>query len=342
MSNADTSAITALPQTMQAIVLKKPNDAMTLSEMTMAIPQCNDNELLVKVEYVGLNPNDGCYAKHGFCQWQYPHVLGVDAVGTVVNAKKGVFPNIGERVMWHASLEGQGVLSEYAKVPNYAVSVVPKGVSGEQAAALPCAGMTALIALDKLEVSQGDTILIEAGAGAVGQFAIQFAKLRGADVFTTAAKRNHKLVKKLGADAVFDYKDKKLCDKIRRELGPNGFDAVLDSVGSEATERNIGLMRFCGRIACLKPLPLIDYHLLCQKAPNIGIVSLAGAWLTNSLCAQQKMSFMSNLLLDGVAKNKLQLPELSLVAFNASDISQALAKQLSGGFTGKQIVQISP
>ncbi|MTV64494.1 zinc-binding dehydrogenase, partial [Streptococcus pneumoniae] len=84
---------------------------------------------------------------------------------------------------------------------------------------LPCAGMSALIALDKLQLTEGDSILIEAGAGAVGQFAIQFAKQRGATVFTTASKRNHKLVKQLGSDVVFDYADKKLSDKLRKELG---------------------------------------------------------------------------------------------------------------------------
>ncbi|WP_230677549.1 zinc-binding dehydrogenase, partial [Streptococcus pneumoniae] len=79
--------------------------------------------------------------------------------------------------------------------------------------------MSALIALDKLQLTEGDSILIEAGAGAVGQFAIQFAKQRGATVFTTASKRNHKLVKQLGSDVVFDYADKKLSDKLRKELG---------------------------------------------------------------------------------------------------------------------------
>jgi NADPH:quinone reductase-like Zn-dependent oxidoreductase len=59
----------------------------------------------------------------------------------------------------------------------------------------------------------------------------------------------------LGAKTVFDYRDKKLCEKIRHELGPQGFDAVLDSIGDDVTVRNIELMRFCGRIACLKPLP---------------------------------------------------------------------------------------
>lgn len=331
-----------LPKSMRAIELATPNEAIRLADVTLAIPQCHEHELLVKVEYVGLNSIDAYFAQTGFSQWQYPHILGLDAVGRVVQAKKGLFPTVGDRVMWHANISEQGVLSEYAKVPNFAVSVVPEGISASDAATLPCAGMTALIALDKLQISQGDTLLIEAGAGAVGQFAIQFAKQRGADVYTTAAKHNHKLVKKLGADAVFDYRDNNLCDKIRNTLGPQGFDAVLDAIGGESTKRNIELMRFCGRIACLKPLPPFDNELMFRKAPNIGIVSLAGAWLTHSLCAQQKMSFMSKQLLDGLATGSLYIPKVKLIDFNAEQISAALQRQTTGSFIDKQVVKILP
>ena len=341
MPNIDILPELTSVKAMRAIALTEANERIQLENIELSLPQCSDNELLIKVEYVGLTPLDAEYAKTGFCHWQYPHVVGLDAVGIVVSAPKGVYPNVGERVMWHASMGGQGVLSEYAKVPNYAVSVVPDTVKPEQAATLPCAGMTALISLEKLQVSEGNTLLIEAGAGAVGQIAIQFAKQRGADVFTTAAKGNHKLVKSLGADVIFDYKDKNLCKKIRRELGPQGFDAVLDSIGGDTTIRNIELMRFCGRIACLKPLPTFEHELLFRKAPNISIVSLAGAWLANSLCAQQNMSFMSNLLLENLASGDLTVPEVSLITFDAAQISTALTKQLAGGFTGKQVVKIS-
>lgn len=330
-----------IPKSMQAIVLIEPNQSIHLSEVSLPVPECSDNELLVKVEYVGLNPVDGCFAKQGFSNWQYPHILGLDAVGIVVKAQQGVYPNVGDRVMWHASLGGQGVLSEYTTVPNFAVSVVPGNVAAIKAAVLPCAGMSALISLEKLRITAGETILIEAGAGAVGQLAIQFAKQRGADVFTTASKRNHKLVKQLGADAVFDYRDKKLCEKIRRELGPQGFDAVLDCIGGETTIRNIELMRFCGRIACLKPLPQFNQELMYRKGPTISIVSLGGAWLDNSLCAQQKMGFMSKLLLEGVAKNEIKLPKITTLAFTTSSVSEALNRQLDGTFTGKQVVKIS-
>ena len=340
MSTNLTVQLNELPSTMKAIVLEQPNEAIQLAEIELPLPTCNDNEILIKVESVGLNPLDALFAKNGFCKWEYPHILGLDAVGTVVQANKGMFPLIGDRVMWHSSLAQQGVLSEYAKVPNYAVSVIPEGLPSNTAATIPCSGMSALIALEKIKVIEGDTIFVDAGAGAVGQFVIQYAKQRGADVFTTASKRNHKLVKALGADVVFDYKDKKLGEKIRTALGPQGFDAVVDTIGGDTTLRNIELMRFCGRIACLKTLPIFTPELMFRKAPNISIVSLGGAWLSNSLCAQQHMSFMSKLLLENVASGEVVVPNISTVSFDAQSISLALHKQVNGGFTGKQIVEI--
>lgn len=330
-----------LPSTMKAIVLEQSNEQINLSEIQLPLPECDVNEILVKVESVGLNPLDAQFAKTGFCKWQYPHILGLDAVGIVVQANKGLFPKVGDRIMWHSNLGQQGVLSEYTKVPNYAVSVVPTEISSNTAATIPCSGMSALIALEKVQLTEDDTVFIEAGAGAVGQFAIQFAKQRGANIFTTAAKRNYKLVKRLGADVVFDYQDKKLCDKIITELGPQGFDAVIDTVGGETTARNIELMRFCGRIACLKTLPAFEPELMFRKAPNISVVSLGGAWLANSLCAQQHMSFMAKLLLENVAKGNIKVPKISIVNFDAQSISAALHKQIGGGFTGKQIVEIN-
>ena len=331
-----------IPQVMRAIALEQPSEQINLVDIELPLPECCDSELLIKVESVGLSPLDAQLAKTGLCnRWQSPHVIGLDAVGIVVKAAKGIFPNVGERVMWHANIGGAGVLSEYTTVPNFAVSVVPPEITANEAATIPCAGLAALIALGKLQLVEGNTILIEAGAGAVGQFAIQLAKQQGVDVFTTASKRNHNLVKKLGADVVFDYKDKKLVEKMSRELGAQGFDAVLDSVGGESTIRNIELMRFCGRIACLKPLPTFNQQLLDRKSPSINIVSLCGAWLANSLCAQQKMSFMGNLLLENVAKGEIKVPNVSVVDFSADSIASALHKQLAGGLTGKQVVQIS-
>ncbi|WP_111980417.1 zinc-binding dehydrogenase [Algibacillus agarilyticus] len=329
-----------LPRLMNVIMLTKADENFDLVMQEVARPERQENQLLIKVEYVGLNPVDAKLAKKGFAGWQYPHTPGLDAVGVVVDAPIGVMPNVGDRVMWHADLSQQGMLAEYVAVPNFAVSKIPKGLDPIIAASLPCAGMTALFALDKLQIEHGDNLLIEAGSGAVGQFAIQFAKQRGATVFTTASKKNHAYLKKLGADELFDYKDKKLLNKFKLALGPCQFDAVIDTIGGENTERNIELLRFCGKIACLNGLSTLPQELLFRKAPVISIVSLGGAWLTRSLCAQQKMSFMGNLLMDSVLKNKITPPPITPIEFNAKAVTEALHKQLTGGFMSKQVVTL--
>lgn len=329
-----------LPTRMDAIVLETPNEDIRLSKINIAVPECGDNEVLVKVEYVGLTTLDAKFTTSGFASWQYPHVIGLDAVGTVVKAQKGQFPAVGDRVSWHSSIAEQGVLSDYAKVLNFAVSLVPDNIAGDIAAAVPCAGMSALVAIEKLQLEEGDTILIEGGAGAVGQFAIQLAKQKGATVFSTASKKNHALLKKLGADHVFDYNHPKLSQHIKIALGAQGFDAVIDSIGGATTLRDIALMKFCGRIACLRPLPEMSPELLFTKSPNISVVSLSGAWLDNSLCAQQNMSFMNDLLLKKIANGDIKPPTTATVAFNPQLISNALGKQLDGGTTIKQVVKI--
>ncbi|MCF2950066.1 zinc-binding dehydrogenase [Paraglaciecola aquimarina] len=330
-----------LADTMQAITLAKAQEEFVLLKQSIATPKRQDSELLIRVEFVGLNPIDAKLAKQGFADWQYPHILGLDAVGTVVDAPVGVSPNIGDQVMWHANIQQQGMLAEYVAVPNFAVSKLPDGLSAETAAALPCAGMAALFALDKLQIKEGDNLLVEAGAGAVGQFAIQFAKQRGAIVFTTAAKSTHSYLKKLGADECFEHKDKKLLNKFKMALGHSEFDAVIDSVGGDNTIRNIELLRFCGKIACLNGLPELPPELLFHKAPVINIVSLSGAWLTHSLCAQQHMSFMGNLLMNSVNDGSIKAPAIVPIAFQADAVTQALKQQLQGGLFAKQVVHVA-
>ncbi|WP_197468018.1 zinc-binding dehydrogenase [Neptuniibacter marinus] len=329
-----------IASTMEAITLGEVGDDFSLVKQEMPTPQRKESELLIRVEYVGLNPIDAKLAKYGFPDWEYPHILGLDAVGTVVDAPVGVSPTIGDQVMWHSNIKRQGMLAYYVAVPNFAVSKLPEGLAPQVAAALPCAGMAALFALDKLQIQEGENLLIDAGAGAVGQYAIQFAKQRGATVYTISAKNTHAYLKKIGADKCFDYNDKKLLDKFKLALGHSQFDAVVDTVGGANTIRNIELLRFCGRIACLNGLPELPSSLLFYKAPVINIVSLSGAWLTESLCAQQKMSFMGNLLMNSVNDGSIKAPSIIPVSFEAEEITQALKQQLKGCVFGKQVVQV--
>lgn len=324
---------------MRALVLEQPASDFKLTTRDMPVPIRNEGQLLVKVEYVGLNPVDSKLAKSGFPSWQYPHIPGLDAVGTVVESNTCCSPSIGDRVMWHADLSQQGGLAEYALVPCYAASIVPNDIPAQVAATLPCPAMTAALAICRLGVTEGDSLLVEAGAGAVGQFAIQFAKEKGALIFATASKQHHSYLKKLGAEEVFDYKAKDVDNKLKLAVGHTGLDAVIDSVGGNTTIRDIGLLRFGGSIACLNDLPSLDNGLLFSQSPSIHVISLGGGWLSNDLCAQQNMSFVGNLVLEKLQQQKLVTPEVLDIPFDAEAVTEAMHRQLAGGLFGKQVVK---
>ena len=122
----------------------------------------------------------------------------------------------------------------------------PSGVSFEDAAALPLAGLTALQSLDAVGVSDGDVVLVHAGAGGVGHLAVQLAVARGARVLATASARNHDFLRTLGAEPV-SYGDG-LVDAVR-SLVPDGVDAAVDYVGGAAIGQSAELAKAVGRTA---------------------------------------------------------------------------------------------
>ena len=99
-----------------------------------------------------------------------------------------------------------GTLAEFVTVTSAAVSKKPGNISFEEAASLPLAGLTALQSLEYAGIKENDKVLIHAGSGGVGSFAIQYAKAKGAYVYTTTSTSNLEWVKELGADSVIDYK----------------------------------------------------------------------------------------------------------------------------------------
>ncbi|GLX85482.1 alcohol dehydrogenase [Thalassotalea loyana] len=333
--------MTNIPTKMRALALTEPSADFVLSDLQIDVPQITSKQILVKVECVGLNPVDSKLALSGYPSWQYPHTPGLDGVGIVVDSYTPACPLIGKRVMWHGDLSKQGVLAEYVVIEAHAVSVVPEDIDAQTAAALPCAGMTALQSLCQMQVQQGETILIDGGSGAVGQYAIQLAKHRGLNVFATASKKNLSFVKKLGADEVFDYMAHDLEQSIQCRLGPMPLDAVLDTVGGELTARNLRLLKFGGQIACLNGFSETNQDLLFEKAPSIHIIALGGAWLSGNLCAQHKLSIKGDHLLKDIQSKRLSTPCLTTIAFDALAVTQAMHSQIDGSNFGKQIVAVS-
>lgn len=329
-----------LPSKMKAILLTEIGENFKLVNAQVAVPEYSDQEVLVKIEYVGLNGLDVKFAHQGAPCWDYPRVFGLDAVGIVVAGPKGVHPEVGTRVMWHNDIASNGVLSEYVKVPNFALTVLPSGVNPAVAASLPTPGMTALIALYKLQLNEGDTIFIESGHSCVGQLAVQMAKQQNLTVITSAPKACFNMLKKLGADLVLGEEEQGITEKIQKQFGYDNVQGIIDVTGRHINKL-LALLQFCGRISCVSGLSNLDEALLFEKAPNIGIVSLPGAWLAKSLCAQQRMAFLGNVLTDYLQQEQLCLSEKEIIGFDANNIHAALSERITGTSHFYQVVKVA-
>lgn len=221
---------------MKALLLKDKGlwKDMKLEETEKPAP--GHGELLVEVHAVGLNPVDYKTATNGMPNWTYPHILGLDVAGVVAEVGDGVTGwKRGDRIVYHGDFSKKGGYAEFALITAHTASKLPEGISFEDAAALPTAGYTAYQALHrKLPLDQIDIILIHGGAGGVGGFGVQLAKLAGKTVISTASSHNHDYVKSLGADYVIDYREENVKERVMEITDGRGVDAVIDAVSRQS------------------------------------------------------------------------------------------------------------
>ena len=155
-----------------------------------------------------------------------PSTSAYDVSGIVVEKGNEVSNfEIGDLVYSRVPQEQMGTLAEFVAVTSDAVSKKPGNISFEEAASLPLAGLTAFQSLEHAGIKENDKILIHAGSGGVGSFAIQYAKAKGAYVYTTTSTSNVEWVKELGADRVIDYKTEDY-KSIAKDV-----DIVFDTLG---------------------------------------------------------------------------------------------------------------
>lgn len=192
------------------------------------------NGVLVEVHAAGVNPFETKLRRGWFAQLfpiLPPHILGQDMAGVVVQKGFDVSAlefDVGDRVWGLLDPAQPGTYAEYVASPNYLVRRMPANLSFEQAAAVPLAGCTAWHALVTLgEITPGSRVLIHAGAGGVGGFAIQIAKAHGCWVAATASTANLGYLRELGADQAIDYTAGDFAGQV------GDLDVVLDTVGRE-------------------------------------------------------------------------------------------------------------
>lgn len=222
--------------TMKAIKIQAYGGREQLTLENVAIPSLKANDVLVKVHAAAINPVDwkvreGMLA--GMLPHQLPLTLGWDFSGEIVAKGDNVNEwDLGAHVYARPDIARDGSYAEYIAVDASEIATKPKKTTWQQAAAVPLAALTAWQALYEVaNIKQGDRVLIHAGAGGVGLFAIQLAKLRGAYIYTTSSTRNISLLHSMGATEVIDYTHQDFSDL--RDL-----DVVLDTLGHDALEKS--------------------------------------------------------------------------------------------------------
>jgi NADPH:quinone reductase-like Zn-dependent oxidoreductase len=209
---------------MRAIMVSKPGgpDVLTIGDTEM--PQPGPGDVLVRVVAAGVGPWDS-YLRSGIMPAPMPLTPGGEFAGTVVGdtGDAAAFAD-GEPVYGTPGLTG--CYAQYVTCPAEQLAPIPAGLDGMDAAAAPIDGLTALQGLtDVLGIGAGDDVLITAGAGGLGHFAVQIARLLGANVIATASPHNHDFLHELGAAEVVDHTRADWPDQVRALTG-GGADRV--------------------------------------------------------------------------------------------------------------------
>lgn len=319
---------------MQAIVLNQENEFPTYQMVTD--PVAGDGELLVKVQYAGMNYADTMIRRGFYLQKpSFPSVLGFEYSGTVVGIGNGARPMWhGERVMGFCS----GAYAEYVVIPERAAIPVPKEFSFEEAAAFPCTFLTSYAMLKvSAKAVAGEVILVHAAAGGVGTATIQLAKKLRLEVIASAST-NQKLekVKALGADLTINYKEVDFVEPVLEFTRRQGANIIFESNGGDFLEKDIDAGAPFSRI--------VVFGFASGKTPSVhpgklfkNSVSIVGFWLATLFQQPAKLKLLTQELLEFVAQENIR-PVVGQV-YPLRDAAKALKALESRSTFGKILLK---
>lgn len=232
---------------MRAIRLTVDGGAPKLVEENIPQPTPGTGELLIRVRAAGITPTEllwypTSHNKNG--EKRTGAVLAHEFSGSVAAVGEEITGfNTGQEVYGMNDWFSDGALAEYCLTEPAWVARKPSGLTHTEAASVPIGALTAWQGLfDRADLQAGERVLVHGGAGAVGIFAVQLAKVRGAHVIATASARNLDFVSQLGAEMVIDYR------AVHFEESVPKVDVVFDTVGGETFERSWNVLKPGGRM----------------------------------------------------------------------------------------------
>lgn len=329
---------------MWAQAIRKFGDSSVFETIDLPKPVVKPGYVLIRVVATSVNPVDLKIrsGKYPHIAPDFPAVLHGDIAGVIEEIGQGVTKfKVGDEVFGCAGgVKGEnGALAEYMLADAQLLAKKPQSLSLPEAAALPLVSITAWEALfDKVNLSQGKTILVHAGTGGVGHVGIQLAKWAGATVFTTISSQNKAdIVKKLGADDVINYREESVENYVNRLTLGKGFDVVFDTVGGENIDKSFAAVALNGNVVTIQANSTHDLSPLHRKSASFHAEFMLIPLLLNIYRDKhgEILNKIAKLVDDGLLK-----PLIDSHKFTFAETGKAHAFLESGEAIGKVVIGV--
>jgi NADPH2:quinone reductase len=297
---------------MRAVPIEQYGGPEVLVAKDVDLPKAKADEVVVRVAYAGINfldtqMRDGSYQTSQTYETTLPMILGQEGAGTVAEvgaAVKNFQP--GDRVSYFWNY---GSYAEYCAVPAYRVVKVPEQVSLKAAASLMMQGLTAqYLVYSTAALKPGDTCLMHAAAGGVGQIMVQLAKHRGAIVIASVGNAEKaKIAKDLGADHAVIYRETDFRDEVMKITNGRGVDVVFDSIGKDTIERSLHSVRQRGLCVLFGGASGLVREINPQKLADAGSIFFTRPHLAHHVSTAAETNERAQILFNLLLTNELKV-----------------------------------
>ncbi len=261
-----------MSEMMKAMAVKKYGKN-PVEMIDVPVPEINAEEVLIRVKAASINPVDFKIRDGKLKQvmkHQFPLILGNDLAGVVEKVGKDVTQfKVGDKVYGRPDKTKIGTFAQYFAIDQHDIALMPSNLDFVQAASIPLVGLTTYQAFHEvMHLKEGDKVLVQAGSGGVGTFAIQLGRVMGLHVATTVSEKSERLVHELGADEIINYKQTNFWDVL------SDYDGVFDLMGGENLKQSFTILKRGGAIASLVGPPTEKF----ADEWHLGLTKRAGIW----------------------------------------------------------------
>ncbi len=308
---------------MKAMAITGKGSIDVFQEIELPTLEPQEKELLVKVKATSINPYDIYLRKEANLKNRYPFVLGGDVSGVVEKVGKKVRNFKEGDEVFYMLPTFYGSYAEYHLTHENVPARKPSNISHAEAASFPLAALTAWQGLyNKLKMLPAEKLLI-LGAGGVGLYALQLAKISGAFVIVSGGDGAQEISRQLGADLVLNYKKDPVINRVLEVTGHEGVDLIYDCIGGETLAQSV------------KAIKKGDYVNSRIVTITTGTLEINFGYEIHCLYVkdnQRDLSLIADLIQRGCLK-----PVIDSV-FSFRDIPKAQEKLEKGGIKGKVVV----